>query len=102
MSLTLRGHGRRRATDEVQRLRDTELQLRAALADAGRTVTDLTRRLDLVSQRRADAELLAVAQQAHLDEVGAERDLLRGEVAALRRELYALRAADANDHAVTV
>ncbi|NYV73661.1 hypothetical protein [Streptomyces sp. UH6] len=100
--LPLRGHGRRRATDALTAARATEQQLRAALADAGEKVADLTRRLDTATRHQADAELLVVAQQADLDDARTRCSLLEGEAAALRRELFTLRAADANADAVTV
>ncbi|MGV9888338.1 hypothetical protein [Streptomyces sp. NPDC003395] len=91
----LKGHGRRRAVDEVDKLRrDLTLALSHKHA-AGDELALIKQDLAQARARQAEAEEIVVQQQATIDE-------LRLENHELRTELTALRAAAANAHRVDV
>lgn len=92
----LKGHGRRRAVDEVQRLREQEISLLTNLHAAGDEIAFLQQTLAAVRRRQGEAEEIVVQQQADLIDVTAERDALAEEVAALKRRFGAQLAAEAN------
>ena len=87
----LKGHGRRRAVDEVERLRERKQQLETALGEAGDEVALLRWDLAVAHHKLDEAEGIIVTQLANLDD-------LHAEVAALRARL----AAEANATAITV
>lgn len=98
----LKGHGRRRAVDEVERLRQREQQLETALGRAGDEVALL--RWDLTEARRelVQTQELVVTQLANLDDLRAENDQLAEENSALKTRFSAHLAADANANRITV
>jgi len=98
----LRGHGRRRAVDEVDRLRENEAILLTSLHAAGDDIARLQQQLADARQYQAEAELVVVCQQADIDDLTAERDALAEEVAGLKAKFAAELAADANANAITV
>lgn len=71
-------------------------------ADAGHRITALEQALAAVSAFRAEAEMVVVCQGAEIDDLKNERDELRADNEALRRQLAPYLAADANAAAVTV
>jgi hypothetical protein len=92
----LKGHGRRRAVDEVDRLRSQEITLLTNLHAAGDRIAVLEQALAETGRKQAEAEEIVVQQLADLDDVTAERDALAEEVAALKRRFGAQLAAEAN------
>ncbi|MEV5236430.1 hypothetical protein [Streptomyces pseudogriseolus] len=98
----LKGRGRRRAVDEVERLRENEIALLTNLHAAGDEIALLQQDLADARGKQAEAELIVVAQQADIDELTAERDVLAEEVTALKRRFGPELAAEANANAVTV
>lgn len=91
----LKGNGRRRAVDEVERLRrDLALAL-SHLHAAGDELAFVKQERDEARAKRAEAEEIVVQQQADIDELTEERDELRTKVAAYW-------AADANAHRIDV
>ena len=97
-----KGHGRRRAVDEVERLRENEISLLTALHAAGDDITALQQKLAEARQFQAEAELVVVCQQADIDDLTAERDALAEEVTHLKAKFGAELAAEANANAITV
>lgn len=103
MSLLTRAHRpKHRAADALAEARATEQQLRAALADAGRTVADLKHRLDRATRHQAEAEMTVISQQADIDDLRVENDELRGQLWAIAHKFGDQLAAEANAQAVTV
>ncbi|MEG8275719.1 hypothetical protein [Streptomyces sp. AHA2] len=102
LNLLPKGHGRRRAVDEVERLRQREQQLETALGRAGDEVALL--RWDLTEARRelVQTQELVVTQLANLDDLRAENDQLAEENTALKSRFSAHLAADANANRITV
>jgi hypothetical protein len=98
----LRGHGRRRAVDEVDRLRENEAILLTSLHAAGDDIARLQQQLATARAHQAEAEMVVVCQQADLDDLTAERDGLAEELAALKTKFAAELAAEANANAITV
>ncbi|MDQ0809910.1 hypothetical protein QFZ63_001624 [Streptomyces sp. B3I7] len=99
---SLRGHGRRRAVDEVDRLRENEAILLTSLHAAGDDIARLQQQLATARQYQAEAEMVVVCQQADLDDLTAERDALAEELAALKAKFAKELAAEANANAITV
>jgi seryl-tRNA synthetase len=97
-----KGHGRRRAVDEVERLRENEISLLTALHAAGDDITALQQKLTQARQHQAEAELVVVCQQADIDDLKAERDALAEELASLKTKFSAELAEEANANAITV
>lgn len=97
-----KGHGRRRAVDEVERLRDNEISLLTALHAAGDDITVLQQKLTQARQHQAEAELVVVCQQADIDDLTAERDALAEEVTSLKTKFGPQLAEEANANAITV
>lgn len=97
-----KGHGRRRAVDEVERLRENEISLLTALHAAGDDITALQQKLTQARQHQAEAELVVVCQQADIDDLTAERDALHEQLAALKAKFAAELAEEANANAITV
>jgi hypothetical protein len=98
----LKGHGRRRAVDEVERLREREQQLETALAAAGDEVALLRWDLTVAHHQLDEAQEIAVQQQATLDELTTERDYWRDEALALKARFGPHLAAEANAHRIDV
>ncbi|MFE7899233.1 hypothetical protein ACFU3E_17220 [Streptomyces sp. NPDC057424] len=98
----LKGHGRRRAVDEVERLREREQQLETALGAAGDEVALLRWDLTVAHHHLGEAEELVVKQQADIDDLTAERDQWRDEALALKARFSAQLAAEANAHRIDV
>ncbi|AWT42609.1 MULTISPECIES: hypothetical protein [Streptomyces] len=98
----LKGNGRRRAVDEVERLRrDLTLAL-SHLHAAGDELAFVKQERDEARAKRAEAEEIVVKQQADIDELTEERDELAEELAALKRRFAALLAVEANTHRIDV
>lgn len=98
----LKGHGRRRAVDEVQRLRSNEIALLTNLHAAGDEIALLREDLTVARGRQAEAEELVVQQQADIDDLTAERDQWMAEALALKARFSAQLAVEANTHRITV
>jgi hypothetical protein len=98
----LKGHGRRRAVDEVERLREREQQLETALGRAGDEVALLRWDLTVAHHQLGEAQEIVVQQQATVDELTTERDHWRDEALSLKARFSAQLAADANAHRITV
>ncbi|MFF7147554.1 hypothetical protein ACFZAO_05705 [Streptomyces griseoaurantiacus] len=97
-----KGHGRRRAVDEVERLRENETILLTALHAAGDDITVLQQKLAQARQFQAEAKLVVVCQQADIDDLTAERDALAEEVTGLKTKFGPQLAEEANANAITV
>jgi hypothetical protein len=98
----LKGHGRRRAVDKVAELRDENRRLLTITHRAGDDIALLQENLAEAHAKQADAELIVVQQQADIDELTAERDLLRDEVLKFRARFGPQLAAEANANRITV
>ncbi|MFE9286625.1 hypothetical protein [Streptomyces olivaceus] len=98
----LKGPGRRRATDKVAELRDENRRLLGQLFGASDAYQLLDQRLTETASRQAEAEELVVQQQADIDDLTAEDDQLRDELAALKVRFGPELASEANAHPVTV
>ncbi|MFJ3289935.1 hypothetical protein ACIPMW_32205 [Streptomyces sp. NPDC086669] len=98
----LKGHGRRRAVDEVARLRSNEITLLTNLHAAGDEIALLRQDLAEARQKQHAAEELAVQQQAKADEAATERDYWRDEALALKARFGPHLAAEANANRITV
>lgn len=98
----LKGHGRRRAIDKVAELRDENRRLLTQLFGASDAYQILQQHLVETTARQAEAEELVVQQQADIDDLRAENDQLRDELAKLKVRFGPELAADANAAAVTV
>lgn len=98
----LKGRGRRRAVDEVERLRENEIALLTNLHAAGDEIALLQQDLTDARGKQAEAEEIIVAQLASIEDLRAENDELRVQVAALRTRFGPQLAAEANANAVTV
>jgi hypothetical protein len=98
----LKGRGRRRAVDEVERLRENEIALLTNLHAAGDEIALLQQDLTEARGKQAEAEEIVVAQLANLDDLRAENDELRVQVAALRTRFGPELAAEANANRITV
>ncbi|GGT85452.1 hypothetical protein [Streptomyces coeruleorubidus] len=98
----LKGHGRRRAVDEVERLREREQQLETALGAAGDEVALLRWDLTVAHEQLVETQELVVTQLANLDDLRAENDQLAEENTALKTRFGAQLAAEANAHRITV
>ncbi|GGV36622.1 hypothetical protein GCM10010293_39980 [Streptomyces griseoflavus] len=107
MSLTdlipaLKGHGRRRAIDKVEELRAENRRILTLLAGADDAFALLHQQLADTAAKQADAEMVVVCQQADIDDLRAENDGLRDQLAALRIKFGPQLAAEANANAITV
>jgi hypothetical protein len=98
----LKGRGRRRAVDEVERLRQNEIALLTNLHAAGDEIALLRNDLADAHKKQGEAEELVVKQLADIDDLTAERDHWRDTALALRKRFAAELAAEANANAVTV
>ncbi|MER7053397.1 hypothetical protein [Streptomyces sp. NPDC000351] len=98
----LKGHGRRRAVDKVAELRDENRRLFTRLMGADDAVALLHQQLAVTAARQAEAEEIIVQQLANLDDLHAENDQLRDELAALKVRFGPELAAEANAHPITV
>ncbi|MGW5711653.1 hypothetical protein [Streptomyces olivaceus] len=98
----LKGHGQRRAVDKVDALRDENRRLLGQLFGAGDAYQILDQQYAQAAARQAEAEEIVVQQQADIDDLTAENDQLRDELAALKVRFGPELAADANTAAVTV
>ncbi|MFF9175922.1 hypothetical protein [Streptomyces sp. NPDC014793] len=98
----LKGHGRRRAVDEVQRLRENEVAILTNLHAAGDAIALLRQDLADAHTKQAEAEELVVKLQADVDDRTAERDGLADELAALKVRFGPQLAAEANATRITV
>ncbi|MEU2316604.1 hypothetical protein ACFY7X_13535 [Streptomyces althioticus] len=101
-NLLSKGTGRRRAADEVERLRRDIIKLLTQQAAADDAFMLLHQELTDARGKQAEAEEIVVAQQADIDDLTAERDALAEEVTALKRRFGPQLAAEANANAVTV
>ncbi|MFD7705591.1 hypothetical protein [Streptomyces sp. NPDC059786] len=99
---SLKGRGRRRAVDEVERLRENEIVLLRDLHAAGDEIALLGQALAEARACQGEAELVVVCQQADIDDLTAERNALQSEVGFLRRKFAAELADEANAAAVDV
>lgn len=98
----LKGHGRRRAVDEVDRLRQHEVILLRDLHAAGDAIALLRQDLAEAHARQAEAAEIVVQQLADIDDLTEEREVLRDELAALKRRFGPQLAAEANAHRIDV
>ncbi len=99
---TLKGHGRRRAVDEVERLREREQQLETALGAAGDEVALLRWDVTVAHHHLDEAQATVVQQQAAIDDLTAERDQWMAEALALKARFSAELAVEANTHRIDV
>lgn len=102
LELRRRPTRKHRAVDEVSRLR-------GFLAGAHQLINGLQLQLDEADARhaatvakQAEAELLVVQQQADIEDLTAERDVLLAEVLRFRARFGAQLAAEANAHRIDV
>jgi len=98
----LKGRGRRRAVDEVERLRGDVVKLLTQQAAADDAFMLLHQELTDARGKQTEVEELVVKQQADIDDLTAERDHWRDEALALRKRFAAELAAEANATRVTV
>ena len=98
----LKGHGRRRAVDEVDRLRVDNRNLFTRLMAADDAIAILRNDLADAHARQAEAEELVVKEQADRLDLADERDELAAELAALKKRFAAQLAAEANATRVDV
>jgi hypothetical protein len=98
----LKGHGRRRAVDKVEELRDENRRLLTIVAGADDAFALLHQELAESQGKQAEAEELVVQQLADIDDLTAERDLLLEEVLKFRARFGPQLAAEANANRVTV
>ena len=98
----LKGHGRRRAVDEVDRLRVDNRNLFTRLMAADEAIAILRNDLADAHARQAEAEELVVKEQADRLDLADERDELAAELAALKKRFAAQLAAEANATRVDV
>ncbi|MFJ4356866.1 hypothetical protein ACIP25_11415 [Streptomyces massasporeus] len=98
----LKGHGRRRAVDEVERLKEREQQLETALGEAGDEVALLRWDLTVAHHQLDEAQEIVVQQHATVDELTTERDYWRDEALALKARFSVQLAADANANRIDV
>lgn len=92
----LKGHGRRRAVDKVEELRDENRRLLTIVAGADDAFALLHQELAESRGKQAEAEELVVQQLADIDDLTAERDQLLDEVLKFRARFGAQLAAEAN------
>ncbi|MFJ7176464.1 hypothetical protein ACIQXA_08650 [Streptomyces massasporeus] len=98
----LKGHGRRRAVDEVERLRERVGDLEILLGRAGDEVALLQWDLTVAHHQLDEAQEIVVQQQATVDELTEERDHWRDEALALKARFSAQLAVDANKNRIDV
>ncbi|MCZ4509928.1 hypothetical protein O3Q52_17335 [Streptomyces sp. ActVer] len=98
----LRGPGRRRAVDEVERLRRNEIAILTNLHAAGDDIALLQQDLDEARRKQAETDEIVAQQQASNDDLIAERDEWRGEALRLRAKFGPQLAAEANANRITV
>jgi hypothetical protein len=98
----LKGRGRRRAVDEVERLRENEIALLTNLHAAGDEIALLLNDLADAHKKQGEAEELVVKQLADIDDLTVERDHWRDTALALQKRFGPQLAAEANANAVTV
>ncbi|MFD5910301.1 hypothetical protein ACFWHL_16440 [Streptomyces massasporeus] len=98
----LKGHGRRRAVDEVERLRSNEITLLTNLHAAGDEIALLQQDLAEARQKQVEAEEIAVQQQAVAGSLAEERDYWRDQALALKARFGPHLAAEANANRITV
>ncbi|MFI1166498.1 hypothetical protein ACH4UM_23580 [Streptomyces sp. NPDC020801] len=91
-----------RAIDEVARLRTLLGGAHACIAGLQLQLDDKDRAIAAVSARQTELEATVVQQQADIDELTEERDVLRDQLTALRLRFGAELAAEANANAITV
>ncbi|WP_416477082.1 hypothetical protein [Streptomyces sp. LKA04] len=98
----LKGTGQRRAVDKVTALRDENRRLISQLFGASDAYQILDQQYAQATARQAEAEEIVVQQQADIDDLTAENEQLRDELAALKAKFGPELAAEANATAVTV
>jgi hypothetical protein len=98
----LKGHGRRRAIDEVERLKERKQQLETALGEAGDEVALLRWDLTVAHHKLDEAQEIVVQQGATIDSLTEERDHWRDQALALKARFSAQLAADANANRIDV
>jgi cell division protein FtsB len=98
----LKGHGRRRAVDKVAELREENRRLFTRLMGADDAFALLHQQLADTAAKQAEAEEIIVQQLANLDDLHAENEQLRDELAALKVRFGPELAAEANANAITV
>jgi cell division protein FtsB len=98
----LKGHGRRRAVDKVAELREENRRLFTRLMGADDAFALLHQQLAETAVRQAEAEEIIVQQLANLDDLHAENEQLRDELAALKVRFGPALAAEANANAISV
>ncbi|MFD8200602.1 hypothetical protein [Streptomyces sp. NPDC059701] len=98
----LKGHGRRRAVDKVAELREENRRLFTRLMGADDAFALLHQQLADTAARQAEAEEIIVQQLANLDDLHAENEQLRDELAALKVRFGPELAAEANANAIAV
>lgn len=102
LNLLPRGHGRRRAVDKVTELRDENRRLRTQVTNASNAYRILDQHLAEARKRKAEVEKINVKQQADIDDLTAENEQLRDELAALKIRFGPQFAAEANAQRITV
>jgi septal ring factor EnvC (AmiA/AmiB activator) len=102
LNLLPKGHGRRRAADKVDALRDENRRLLTQVVGASDAFAILNQQLTDVRARQAEAEEIVVQQQADIDDLTAENEQLRDELAALKVRFGPQLAAEANATRITV
>ena len=105
----LKGHGRRRAVDKVEELRDDVKSLLTFKMAADDFFALLIQDRDEVyacwadeRRKRHEAEEIVVTQLANLDDLHTENDSLREELAALKVKFGPQLAAEANANRIDV
>jgi len=98
----LKGHGRRRAVDKVEELRDENRRLLTITHRAGDDIALLQQDLAKAHAKQGEAEELVVQQLADINELTAERDQLLKEVLKFRARFGPQLAAEANANRITV
>ncbi|WP_030169109.1 hypothetical protein [Streptomyces sp. NRRL S-813] len=93
---------RHRAVDEVARLRGLLEGAHALIAGLQLQLHDKDQALADTAAKQAEAEEIVVQQQADIDELTEQRDVLRDQLAALRVRFGPELAAEANANAISV
>ncbi|MFD5491537.1 hypothetical protein ACFWH4_01010 [Streptomyces sp. NPDC127091] len=98
----LKGTGRRRAIDKVEELDAENRRLFARLMGFDDAFMRLHQELADTRSKQAEAEEIIVTQLANLDDLHAENDSLRNELAALKVRFGPELAAEANANRIDV
>ncbi|GLP64239.1 hypothetical protein TUSST3_08590 [Streptomyces sp. TUS-ST3] len=98
----LKGPGRRRAVDKVVELREENVILLSNLHAAGDEIALLRQDLAEAQSAQGQAEELVVQQQADIDELAADNEVLRDELLKLRARFGPQIAAEANANRIDV